>query len=206
MLVAGLISAVAAPAAAFGHSRSSWVRHQARGARLEAAPEQVSLEYTEPLNRRLTDVDLIRVEDGRTVAARTGASSLRRLALRPAAPLATGAYRVQWHTVSTEDGHALEGSFSTSMRHRHNGAIRFLVAQGCKCHDANTEKVRASPDLPRSGGRSGREWRSRRPSPRRAVIRCWRGPGPRASRRWSARRRPAGGRRPDRAGRCRPGG
>jgi len=113
-LVAGLIAAVAAPAA-FGHA-AFLGSTPAPGARLEAAPEQVSLEYTEPLDRRLTDVDLIRVEDGRTVAARTGASSSRRLALRPAAPLATGAYRVRWHTVSTEDGHALEGSFSFGVR------------------------------------------------------------------------------------------
>lgn len=113
-LVAGLISAVTAPAA-FGHA-AFLGSTPGPGARLEAAPEQVSLEYTEPLDRRLTDVDLIRIEDGRTVAARTGASSSRRLALRPAAPLTTGAYRVRWHTVSTEDGHALEGSFSFGVR------------------------------------------------------------------------------------------
>src|SRR5438128_2491788 len=31
--------------------------------------------------------------------------------LRFSAPLARAAYRVDWHTVSTEDGHELEGSF-----------------------------------------------------------------------------------------------
>ena len=34
----------------------------------------------------------------------------------PRDALATGAYRVDWHTVSTEDGHALEGAFSFGVR------------------------------------------------------------------------------------------
>ena len=114
LLIGGLGSAVAAPAAS-GHA-AFLGSAPGPGARLEAAPDQVSLEYTEPLNRRLTEVDLVRVEDGGKVAVSAGASSSRRLAVRPAAPLATGAYRVQWHTVSTEDGHALEGSFSFGVR------------------------------------------------------------------------------------------
>ena len=35
---------------------------------------------------------------------------------RPRERSATGAYRVDWHTVSTEDGHALEGAFSFGVR------------------------------------------------------------------------------------------
>src|SRR3954464_11839265 len=31
-------------------------------------------------------------------------------------PLPRGAYRVQWHSVSSDDGHALEGSFSFGIR------------------------------------------------------------------------------------------
>src|SRR5688500_8650617 len=34
----------------------------------------------------------------------------------PERELAAGAYRVDWHTVSTEDGHALEGAFSFGVR------------------------------------------------------------------------------------------
>jgi putative copper export protein len=34
------------------------------------------------------------------------------MALRPARPLPRGSYRVEWHSVSTDDGHELEGSFS----------------------------------------------------------------------------------------------
>ena len=49
---------------------------------------------------------------GRPWRCRTasGSSSPRR------GGLATGAYRVDWHTVSTEDGHALEGAFSFGVR------------------------------------------------------------------------------------------
>ena len=40
----------------------------------------------------------------------------KRLVVTPARALGTGAYRVDWHTVSTEDGHALEGAFSFGVR------------------------------------------------------------------------------------------
>ena len=46
----------------------------------------------------------------RAARGRSGSSST------PARALATGAYRVDWHTVSTEDGHALEGAFSFGVR------------------------------------------------------------------------------------------
>jgi hypothetical protein len=59
---------------------------------------------------------------GDTMAARTVSSSARRLVLRPAEERGRGAYRVQWHSVSTEDGHALEGSFSFGVRTAAAGA------------------------------------------------------------------------------------
>jgi copper transport protein len=85
------------------------------GTRLDASPRQVSLTFTEALNRKLSTATLVAVADGRRVAASAQASG-RRLVLRPTRPLARGAYRVRWHSVSTDDGHALEGSFSFGVR------------------------------------------------------------------------------------------
>jgi copper transport protein len=85
------------------------------GVRLERAPQRVVLTFTEPLNRRLSRAAVVG-PGGREVAVAAQAASDRRLVVRPSRPLPTGAYRVRWHTVSTEDGHALEGSFSFGVR------------------------------------------------------------------------------------------
>jgi putative copper export protein len=57
---------------------------------------------------------LVRVS-GHRVAVRSQATN-KQLVLEPQQPLARGAYRLEWHTVSTEDGHALEGSFGFGVR------------------------------------------------------------------------------------------
>jgi copper transport protein len=107
--------AVVLPAApAFGHA--AFVGSEPEpGVRLERAPQRVVLTFTEPLNRRLSRATVVG-PDGGEVAVAAQAASDRRLVVRPAGPLPTGAYRVRWHTVSTEDGHALEGSFSFGVR------------------------------------------------------------------------------------------
>jgi copper transport protein len=103
------------PAApAFGHA--AFVGSEPDpGVRLERAPQRVVLTFTEPLNRRLSRATVVGPGGGEVAVAAQAASD-RRLVVRPARPLATGAYRVRWHTVSTEDGHALEGSFSFGVR------------------------------------------------------------------------------------------
>lgn len=85
------------------------------GARVEASPSAVTLSFTEPLNRKLTTVVLSDAATGRVLRARVEAGG-RGITVRAAAPLERGAYRVKWHTVSTEDGHALEGSFGFGVR------------------------------------------------------------------------------------------
>jgi copper transport protein len=109
------VGAVLVPAgSAFGHA--AFVGSDPRpGVRLERAPQRVVLTFTEPLNRRLSRATIVGA-DGREVAVTAQAASDRRLLLRPARTLGAGAYRVRWHTVSTEDGHALEGSFSFGVR------------------------------------------------------------------------------------------
>jgi copper transport protein len=114
-VVALAACAVLLPAGpAFGHAAFVGSEPQP-GVRLEQAPQRVVLSFTEPLNRRLSRATLV-ASDGGDVAVDAQAASDRRLMLRPARALGTGAYRVQWHTVSTEDGHALEGSFSFGVR------------------------------------------------------------------------------------------
>jgi copper transport protein len=101
-------------APAFGHA--AFVGSEPEpGVRLEQAPQRVVLSFTEPLNRRLSRATLV-TTDGGEVAVEAQAASDQRLVLRPARALGTGAYTVRWHTVSTEDGHALEGSFSFGVR------------------------------------------------------------------------------------------
>jgi copper transport protein len=87
------------------------------GSRLESGPSQIVLRFTEPLNRSLSKATLSNAATGKPVAA--AKLPTRRgdeLALRPALRLARAPYRIKWHTVSTVDGHALEGSFSFGVR------------------------------------------------------------------------------------------
>lgn len=100
---------------AFGHA-AFLESTPAPGTRLESSPRVITLEYTEPLIERLTSVTVTHVPSGRRVPATLQVVDGRALAARPDADLRTGAYRVEWHTVSTEDGHALEGSFGFGVR------------------------------------------------------------------------------------------
>jgi copper transport protein len=88
----------------------------APGTRLGETPAELSLRFTEPLNRRLSRAELVAVEGGERFPAEVSAPTAKRLSLVPSGPLPRGAYRVEWHTVSTLDGHALEGTFSFGVR------------------------------------------------------------------------------------------
>jgi len=122
-LLTALLGAVAVcaatltvPAAALGHAAFVGSSPDA-GERVEATPRQVTLSFTEPLNVRLSSVEVLAAEGGdERVDADVRALRGRVLVVTPSRPLATGAYRLTWHTVSTEDGHALEGSFSFGVR------------------------------------------------------------------------------------------
>jgi methionine-rich copper-binding protein CopC len=114
-LAVGLTLWVVLPATAHGHS-AFLGSDPAPGERLQTAPASIAMRFTEPVNLRLSRARLIAVAGGRRVGALASAARGNRLVLRPNRPLARGAYRVEWHTVSTEDGHALEGSFSFGVR------------------------------------------------------------------------------------------
>ena len=112
-VVAAVLGAIGAPSA---YSHAAFVGAEPpAGARVETSPRQVILSFTEPLNERLTRVEL-RTAAGEPVPLAAQAASAKRVILRPKEALDTGAFRVKWHTVSTEDGHALEGVFSFGVR------------------------------------------------------------------------------------------
>ncbi len=111
--VAGAVGLLVAPAA-LGHAAFVGSAPEP-GARLKRSPERVVLTFTEPLNRSLSRASLVGVDGRERDVAARGVDN-RRLILKPKAGLDRGAYRVRWHTVSTEDGHALEGSFSFGVR------------------------------------------------------------------------------------------
>lgn len=84
----------------------------APGARVATAPAELRLEFTEPLNRRLTDVSVSDVATGGRVPATVRVSGGRWLTVRPTRRLGQAAYRLDWRSVSTLDGHVREGSIS----------------------------------------------------------------------------------------------
>ena len=108
-LGAGLVLLAAYPTGAWGHA-AFLDSNPAPGTRLPSGPAQVTLDFSEPLNESLSTASLIDVTTGATVATQRSISGQRELVLQPQARLQKGAYRVDWHTVSTLDGHALEGS------------------------------------------------------------------------------------------------
>ena len=82
----------------------------AAGASVDKPPREIVLAFTEPLQERLSDASLVHAASGEDVPATVAVRDRSRLVVRPRAGLERAAYRVEWHTVSTRDGHALEGS------------------------------------------------------------------------------------------------
>jgi copper transport protein len=99
------------PATAWGHA--AFLESQpAPGARLGASPPRITLSFTEPLNRGLTDVRLVDSISGEAIPSNVSAQGERQVVLQPQGPMPKAPYEVDWRTVSTVDGHTLEGSFS----------------------------------------------------------------------------------------------
>jgi len=103
------------PASAWGHAAFLSAQPEP-GTRLQTGPGEIALTFTEPLNRELSDASLVNLESGDEVPVALVSGGERRVVLRPQARLGRAAYRVRWHTVSTLDGHPLEGSFSFGVR------------------------------------------------------------------------------------------
>ena len=112
LLVTALVAGLSAQTgAAFGHAAFLGSSPQP-GTRLETSLEEIVLTFTEPLNGKLSRAHLERIDDGRRAEIDAAAGGRQRMIVRPRVPLQRGAYRLEWHSVSTEDGHALQGTFS----------------------------------------------------------------------------------------------
>ncbi|MDX6670985.1 MAG: copper transport protein [Solirubrobacteraceae bacterium] len=111
LCAAGLSGALAP--AAFGHAAFAGASPPP-GQRVEDSPARVVLSFTEPLRRELSEATLADAAGQRAPAAMTVRG--REIVLTPDRTLARGAYRVRWRTVSTQDGHPLEGSYGFGVR------------------------------------------------------------------------------------------
>jgi copper transport protein len=107
--------ALCVPATAWGHAAFLGAEPEP-GSRLRNSPTEIELTFTEPLNRELSSASLINLGSGQAVPTAVVGGGARGVILRPRTRLAKAAYEVRWHTVSTLDGHPLEGSFSFGVR------------------------------------------------------------------------------------------
>ena len=116
LAIATLVAFVALAGSASAHSAFQEASPEP-GAHIDTSPGEIVLAFSEPLNRSLTLVRVVDVRAGRRVPSTLSISAGRRVIVRPDEGLVSpAAYRVDWHTVSTQDGHALEGSFGFGVR------------------------------------------------------------------------------------------
>ena len=120
-LTAALLALGATASAALAHA-SLQAASPAPGERLQDPPSRVVLVFSEPLNAALSEARVYQGRGGRAVPASQRVVDRRRLVLTPASPLPSGAYRVLWRSVSTADGHPLEGSLVFGVRVTATGA------------------------------------------------------------------------------------
>jgi copper transport protein len=106
VLAAGLGAALL-PATALAHA-TLLSSSPAPGQRLGSTPGVVELQFSEPVNSRLSTA-IVQAPDGRTYRAQVPASGTAQVRLPTEA---VGLYTVRWSTVSSDDGHALAGEFT----------------------------------------------------------------------------------------------
>jgi len=103
---------LASPAFAHAHLKAAT---PAAGGSVASAPSELDLDFSEDLNLKFSGVT-VKGPDG---AVETGAASLAkdntRLVVPLKAPLAAGAYTVDWHALSA-DGHKTKGSYSFTVK------------------------------------------------------------------------------------------
>ncbi|MHB1834554.1 MAG: copper resistance CopC family protein, partial [Solirubrobacteraceae bacterium] len=116
-----MLAVSASPALAHAYLESST---PAAGAREASAPVEVRMRFDESLNRQLSTAAIYNSESGRRVRASVSIPAPLEMVLRPAQTLPRGSYRIEWHSVSTEDGHEVEGSFSFGVQAPAAGGAR----------------------------------------------------------------------------------
>jgi copper transport protein len=81
------------------------------GVGLSVPPPAITATFSEPLNRPLSTLKLT-TSRGVVVPATVVSDGSVRLVLRPLRRLRRGVYDLAWHTVSADDGHTTQGSYS----------------------------------------------------------------------------------------------
>lgn len=109
-----LLCALSQQAQAHAHLKSSL---PAAKSEVTTSPGQLSLTFTEGLEPAFSDATL---KDSQGAVMPTGKATLEKgnsktLVLPLTAPLAAGAYQVDWHVLST-DGHKTKGHYSFTMK------------------------------------------------------------------------------------------
>lgn len=88
----------------------------APGARLAQPAARIVLEFSEPLDRRLSRATLRAIVGDHAWPVRVSLLTRTRLVLEPIASLRRGAYEIDWRSVSADDGHAAEGRLGFGVR------------------------------------------------------------------------------------------
>ncbi len=105
LVLAAVLASLAVPATASAHAILASSQPEA-GQRLGTAPGVVVLEFTEPINAKLSRATVTDPTGGRFAGGVSAGQEIR-VALSTNAP---GVYTVEWVSVSTLDGHAVRGS------------------------------------------------------------------------------------------------
>ena len=128
-IIGGAVASVllfASAGAALAHAELA-LASPAAGVGLAQAPAAVIIKFTEPLNLDLSHIDVldtqgVEVGQGPTEAVPGDPVSMR----RALGFLTVGQYAVQWTSVSTLDGHVLQGTLH--LRRGRSGTARHDVA------------------------------------------------------------------------------
>lgn len=111
MRILAILCLLLAAQPAFAHAMLEQASPSA-GAVLSAAPKEIVLEYSEPLEPAFSNAE-VRDSEGASVVARTEISGKTiHVVLKPLAP---GLYRVIWHAVSV-DTHRTQGAYSFTVK------------------------------------------------------------------------------------------
>jgi copper transport protein len=126
LVTGALVLAMSAPGAmAHAYLESA---SPAAGSREANAPAAVAMRFDEVLNRHLSTAAIYEARTNKRVGATVGFPAPLAMTLEPELPLPRGSYRVEWHSVSGDDGHELEGSFSFGVQAPALGGATTTVA------------------------------------------------------------------------------
>lgn len=116
LVAATCVAALIAADAAFAHSSYSKSNPTA-ATRVEQGPRSIRIQFTQPFNTSLTEIELFDAATGLRYETRMSVPRPGVAEITPAAgALPSAPYKIKWHTVGGYDGHVLEGTFGFGVR------------------------------------------------------------------------------------------